>query len=202
MDNKYHRGDSCPKDYKKLQFEISKNYNLVLDNHGIRWILKYNEHDKLKFSEVDYYKLNVPHKILFLEKFMDNLDSWIIDIEIKKSNEFQDKVLLKNTFIEKKKIFYDYLQSLRVDIETVFDSYEHKLYLQNYDRIKTEFEIQESLLFKSVNISLWSEFKKFINEIINIFNEPPLYKNGANGVLIKNQESVITDYKKRVHFEI
>ncbi len=173
MDNRFHRGDECPKDYKKLQFETSQNFNLIIDEHGVRWIQKYNETDKIKFSDIDYYKLNVPHKILFLEKFMDNLDSWIIDIEIKKSNEFQDKVLLKNKFKEKKQIFYDYLQSLRVDIETVFDSYEYKLCMKSYDRIKTEFEIQEALLFKSVNISLWSEIKKFFSDILNIFNEPP-----------------------------
>ncbi len=161
--------------FKKEKHVVVPKYTLHVDDHGIHWKVDRAGRTRTlrvfdKVTEDAYWGMDAERKSRFLRDYIDNVDQWIIGIEISVTESWVERQRIRDEFSVKAKKWYEYLQSFRLTIETVFDKRQYKMYRELYDRLDHEFEIQETILEKATEMSYWKAFREFWREIKRAFS--------------------------------
>jgi hypothetical protein len=160
---------------KKEKHVVVPKYTLHVDDHGIHWKVDGSGRTRTlrvfdKVTEDAYWGMDAERKARFLRDYIDNVDQWIIGIEISVSESWVERQRIRDEFNVKARKWYEYLQSFRLTIETVFDKRQYKMYRELYDRLDHEFEIQETILEKATEMSYWKALREFWREIKKAFS--------------------------------
>jgi hypothetical protein len=161
--------------FKKEKHVVVPKYTLHVDDHGIHWKVDGKGRKRTlrvfdKATEDEFWVMDAERKSRFLRDYIDNVDQWIIGIEISVSESWVERQRIRDEFNVKARKWYEYLQSFRLTIETVFEKRQYKVYHELYDRLSHEFEIQETILEKATEMSYWKAFREFWREIKKAFS--------------------------------
>lgn len=161
-------------DAKTQKHIVVPKYTLHVDDHGIHWKVDTKGRTRTlrvfdKATEDAYWGMDVERKAKFLRDYIDNVDQWIIGVEINVSESWVERQKLRDEFDFKLRKWYEYLQSFRLTIETVFDKRQYKKYRELYNMLEHEFEIQQTILEKATEMSYWKAFREFWRELKKAF---------------------------------
>ncbi len=115
--------------------KIVRKHKFIIDSHGISYqiqSLSENPQDVPKCQPVNYWTLDLEKKVSFLYTSLKEIDKWIRFERVILGESTIQKEASRQTYYEKVNLFYNYLQSYRVSIETVMDDKEHQKYMEMY----------------------------------------------------------------------
>jgi hypothetical protein len=165
------------KDVVKL---VGKKF-LVLDVHGLHWdiVMPTNniDLDRLNSSaakqerrydnltEEKFWTMDLDHKVLFLQMYLQAFRTWVQWIEQTLSESTYEKEKVKLELYNKSNKWYHFLQSYRIQIETLMEEEMHRKYMGIYVYFVDEFmglcdvvdHMTHSTFWKGVRIA-WKAF--------------------------------------------
>ncbi len=107
--------------------KIVKKHQFMMENHGIVYQTWYEgSQNTLKHHPVNYWTLDVEKKVAFLYTFLKQIHQWMHFQKIGVNEE------LRQEYYKKAQLFDNYLQSYRINIETVMDDKEHQQHIDMY----------------------------------------------------------------------
>lgn len=153
---------------------VVPKYTLHVDDHGIHWKVDTKGRTRTlrvfdKATEDAFWTMDADHKSRFLRDYIDNVDQWIIGVEVSVSESWVERQKLRDEFDFKVRKWREYLQSFRLSIEGVVDRHQYKKYRELYNMLEHEFEIQQTILEKATEMSYWKAFREFWREIKKAF---------------------------------
>ena len=142
--------------------KIVRKHQFVIDSHGISYQiqpLSENPQDIPKRQPVNYWTLDLEKKISFLYVSLKEMDKWIRFERVILGESAVQKDASRQTYYEKVNLFYNYLQSYRVSIETVMDDNEHRKYMEIYIYFVNQIEDRSNLVMEMTKPpSFWDWF--------------------------------------------
>ena len=154
---------------------VVPKYTLHVDDHGIHWKVDSKGRTRTlrifdKVTEDAYWTMDVDRKSRFLRDYIDNVDQWIMWVEINVTESWVERQRFRDEFDCKVRKWKEYLQSFRITIETIVDKYQYNKYRTLYDTLCYEFEVQETILENATEMSYWKAFREFWREIKRAFS--------------------------------
>lgn len=167
--------DKVKQEINTQKHVVVPKYTLHVDDHGIYW--GEDKHRRVrtlrifdKATEDAFWTMDVENKSRFLRDYMDNVDQWIIEVEMRVTESWVERQKIRDEFTLKVRKWEEYLQSFRMSIENVADKSQYKKYRTFYDQLRYEFDVQVTLLENATEMSYWKAFREFWAEIKKAFS--------------------------------
>lgn len=151
--------------------ELVGKRKLVLDTHGLRWEMvdvevemdmqgdRQATTDRYEnLTEEKYWTMDLDHKVLFLQMYMHAFRKWVTWLEETMSESDYEKEKIKGEMYYKTNKWYHYLQSYRIQIETVLDNESYQKYIDIYVYFVGEFLRLSDIVDHMTHATFWKGF--------------------------------------------